>query len=108
MDRALRPVRFDVNPNSLNAAKEYNHWIQTFEHYVEVLPQTGLNKFKVLANYVSPQIYDYISDKTTYEDAIAVLKSLYVKPINEIFARHLLATRRQHEGESIDLLRHVF
>ena len=30
------------------------------------------------------------------------MTSLYVKPKNEIFARHLLATRRQSSGESLD------
>ena len=102
MDRALRPLRFETNPNDVNAAKEYQHWIRTFEHYVDVLPSEGLDKYKVLANYLSPQVYDYISEKTTYDDAVAVLQAIYVKPKNEVFARHLLATRRQQNGESID------
>ncbi len=102
MDRALRPNRFDNNPNDSNAAKEFQHWIKTFEHYAEALPQDGLDKYKVLANFVSPQVYDYISDQTTYASAVEVLKALYVKPTNEIFARHILATRRQQSGESID------
>ena len=102
MDKALRPERLDVNPNSVNASKEYTHWIKTFHHFLEVLPQSNLDKLKVLANFVSPQIYDYISDQTTYENAVKVLKALYVKPTNEIFARHLLATRRQQDGETID------
>ena len=102
MDRALRPIRFEVNPNESNAAKEYQHWIKTFEHYCEVLPQTGLDKLKILANHLSPDVFDYISDKTEYDAAIQTLKDLYVKPTNEVFARHLLATRRQQNGESID------
>ena len=63
MDRALRPSKFEANPNDINAAKEYQHWIQTFEHYVDVLPQDNLDKYKVLANYLSAQVYDYISEK---------------------------------------------
>ena len=39
---------------------------------------------------------------TTFENAIQALKALYVKPSNEIFARHCLATRRQKAGESLD------
>jgi hypothetical protein len=65
MDRALRPNRFKINPNDSNAAKEYQHWIRTFEHYLDSLPQQGLNKYHVLTNYISPQIFDYISDVTT-------------------------------------------
>ena len=37
-----------------------------------------------------------------YDDAIATLKALYIKPTNEVFARHLLATRRQQSGQSLD------
>ena len=32
---------------------------------------------------------------------MAILEKLYVKMPNEIFARHLLATRRQQSGESL-------
>ena len=102
MDRALRPTRFEITPNDSNAAKEYQHWIKTFENYCEVLPQTGLDKLKLLTNYLAPHIFDYVIDKTTYETAVETLKNLYVKPTNEVFARHLLAVRRQQSGESID------
>ena len=95
MDRALRPARFEISPNEPNAAKEYQHWIKTFEHYCEVLPQTGLDKHKLLTNYLSPQIYDYVVEKTSYDSAVETLKNLYVKPTNEVFGRHLLAVRRQ-------------
>ena len=37
-----------------------------------------------------------------YESAIATLHDIYVKPTNEIYARHQLATRRQQVGESLD------
>ena len=36
------------------------------------------------------------------DNAIATLKALYIKPTNEVFARHLPATRRQQSGETID------
>lgn len=38
----------------------------------------------------------------TYESAVVALQAQYVKTPNEVFARHLLATRRQQEGESLD------
>ena len=56
----------------------------------------------MLTNYVAPSVYEYIADCNTYESAITVLKELYVKPKNEIYARHVLATRRQETNESID------
>lgn len=53
-------------------------------------------------NYVSPKIYDIIADCPDYNDALCTLESMFVKSPNEIFARHLLATRSQHSGDSLD------
>ena len=47
--------------------------------------------------------YEYIADCNTYESAITILKELYVKPQNEIYARHVIATRRQEMNKSIDV-----
>ena len=41
-----------------------------------------------------------------YDKAIGVLKPQYVKPTNEVFARHQLATRRQKSGETLDKFLH--
>ena len=53
-------------------------------------------------NYVSSEIFEHIADAASYEDAIAIIKSLYVKQKNEIYNRHVLASRRQTDGESLD------
>ena len=45
-------------------------------------------------------VYEYIEDCKDYESAVRVLEQLFVKTPNEIFARHLLATRRQKSGET--------
>ena len=37
-----------------------------------------------------------------YNEGIGVLKAQYVKPANEVFARHLLAARWQKSGETLD------
>ena len=102
MDRFLRPERLDTDPSCGTAAQEWTHWLKTFENFLTVLPAEGLNRLSVLTNFVSPRIYGNIVDCTSYEDAIKILKSMYIKPSNEIFARHLLATRRQKAGESLD------
>ncbi len=51
---------------------------------------------------MSPQIFEYIGHCDSYDEAIATLRALYIKPTNEIFARHLLATRRKKSGETMD------
>ena len=102
MDQALRPERFETLPNSSTSAKEYKHWFRTFENFVKVLPQTDLDKLSVLIIFLSPDIFEYISDCGNYENAVAVLDNVYIKPMNEAFARRLLSVRKQKEGESLD------
>ncbi|XP_064082968.1 uncharacterized protein LOC135198980 [Macrobrachium nipponense] len=105
MERLLRPPRFEVDPDSAQAAKEWTHWLRTFTNFVQAVQLTTptLDKLVLLTNYAAPSVYDFISECETYEKAEEVsLTSLHVKPKNEIFARHLLATRRQNSGESLD------
>ena len=102
MDKLLRPTRLDSDPSSSTAEKDWLHWIRTFDNFVSVLPAESLNKLQVLTNYVSPQIFEYIEHCERYDDAVATLKALYIKPTNEVFARHLLGTRRQKSGETMD------
>ena len=56
----------------------------------------------MLVNHVSPTIYEFISECEDYAKAIDMLEKLYIAPQNEILARHLLATRRQQPGESLN------
>ena len=65
-----------------------------------MVPQEGLDKPKILTNFDSPTVYDFISHCRTYETAKETLKN--VEPANEIFARHLLATRRQQLNKTSD------
>ena len=74
MDKALRPDRFETLPTTPTSAKEFEHWLKTFEHYCEVLPQTNLDKLKLITVYITPAVYDFIRDYTTYDTALAALK----------------------------------
>lgn len=102
MQRILRPERFSANPNEVNANQEWKHWIRTFENFIRLSKVEEKEKLTVLINYLSPSVYDYISDCEEYSNAITILKKLYLKPVNEIFARHKLKIRRQEPGENID------
>lgn len=66
------------------------------------MPSENLDKLRILVNFVSPTIYEYISECGTYESAISTLKEIYIKPTNEVFARHLLTIRKQQSGETLD------
>lgn len=102
MERLMRPDRFDADPNAPDATKQWNHWFCTFSNFLDEVQTLQPRKLKMLYNYISPAIYDLISEYETYEDAIEALEALFVKPKNEIFARHLLATCKQESGQTLD------
>lgn len=103
MDKLLKPERLDIDINSSNAAHQWTHWNRTFKNFLEAAKvEEDKDKLNLLINYVSPAIFEYINECVTYEDAINILKNIYVKPKNEIFARHSLSSRKQQDGESID------
>ena len=102
MEKYLRPERLDCNPNSSSAPDEWRHWHRTLESFFRALGDREVNKLDALVNFLSPAVYKYVADFTTYESAIQHLEGLYVKPKNEVFARHVLSTRKQQAGESID------
>ena len=73
----------------------------TNDNFLAVLPaQTNLDKLSVLENFVSPSIFRHIEECTDYGAGVGILQALFVKPRNEIFARHILATRCQQPQES--------
>ncbi|XP_045518605.1 uncharacterized protein LOC123710627 [Pieris brassicae] len=116
MDKYLRPERFDIDPSDSSSTRAWIHWRKTFESFISVQKPTASEtdaqsvppsewdsiKFQLLVNHISPNIYTYISEATNYEEAITILQKLYVKPKNLIFARHMLATRKQRPEEGID------
>ena len=63
-------------------------------------PSERVNRRGLLVNFLTP-VYEYIEDCETYEAAVAELKLVYAKMMNDLFARNLLATRRQLPGESL-------
>lgn len=101
MDKLLRPDRFEGSRDTTPA--EWSHWSCTFNNFQEsVGGDPAPDKLKLLINHISPSVYNHIIDCKNYDEAINVLKSVYVKPPNEIFARHQLATRKQAGSESVD------
>jgi len=71
---------------------------------LDALSAPGLepDKYKVLTNLVSSQVYRNFADVEDYDSANGTLKELYVKPKNTIAVRHELLTCKQLTGESID------
>ena len=61
-----------------------------------MLPQAGLDKLKILTNFVSPTVFDFISDCTTYESAKETLiKIMLIHPM-----KCFLDTYKQRENNN--------
>ena len=70
----------------------------------QVLPTPNYgetDKLSTLTNFVSPIIFETISECTMYNDALEILNGVYLKSTNEIFAGWL-TTRKQNSDESLD------
>ena len=114
MERFLKPSLLDTDPSSPTAAKEWLHWKRTFQNFLTIaMPSTGtsassesdtqtVSKLHMLTNFVSHTVFDYISECEDYDTAMGILEKLFIKPKNEVFARYLLATRKQKPGETLD------
>lgn len=100
MDRLLAPEKFDTDSDAPDAAIEWEHWYRRFLNFS--MDRNDSDKLRLLFNYISSKIYLHVNAAGTFNDAISILKSLYVKPVNEVYNRHKLATRFQSTEESID------
>jgi len=108
MDRLLKPKALEVLPSDADAPSIFKYWLATFETFVEVVacqhrtdPDVEVNKRGLLVNLLSPTVYSYIEDRLSCEEALAVLKSVYTKKKNDVFARHLLTALKQQPGQSL-------
>ena len=111
MDKFLRPQVLDIDPNAQHASNSWRHWKQTFTNFLNSLstamaPLSDDDKLRLLTNYVSPNIYTYFSECSTFTEAIKMMDDAYIKVRSIIFARHELATRKQSEGENLDQYLH--
>ena len=98
----LKPARLSLSPTSPTASKEWKHWLATLSNYFLACGQNAPPKLATLVNCVSFEIFEYIEDCLTYNEAVDTLRNLFVKTPNEIYARHQLAVCKQKPGESLD------
>ena len=99
MDRVLRPERFDCDPNSPDASRNWKYWFTTFTNYLDSIISLNPDKLKTLITFISPIMYEHISDHNSYESAVAALQALYVRPRNEVFSRYTLISYKQEPGQ---------
>ena len=100
MDKCLKPERFDALPNTPGSDKAWLHWKKAFDNFLASMEDP--DKLKLLINFVSAVIFEFISDCNNYDTATTTLESLYLPPKNELLSRHLLTTRCQQSSEALD------
>ena len=89
--------------------KKYSKfWLRTVEDFIEALVETqpeqaraNFNRRRVVVSCLSPAIYEYVEEAETYERVIEILKQTFIKRKNNVYARHLLVSRRQSSNEFI-------
>ena len=103
MSKLLKPERLNLDPQSPNAVKDWKYWFKTFENFIIMCGTDAPDKHLSLIYLISSDVYEYVEDCTDYDSVKNTLEKLYVKSPNEVFARHLLATRRQQFSETLDV-----
>nr|XP_026689430.1 uncharacterized protein zf(cchc)-8 isoform X4 [Ciona intestinalis] len=105
--RLLRPKELSVDPTSPDAATIFKYWLRTVKDFITTLEesqtsgQTAVNKKRIIISCLSPTIYPYVEECETYGDIIEILSRTFIRRKNNIYARHLLVSRRQVVGETI-------
>jgi len=102
MDKFLKPEKFCTDVNAADASKQWLYWYRTFKNFLTAIDSLKPDKLNTLINFLDPSVYEYVSECDSYDKAIDALEKLYDKKKNEVYARHMLASRKQEVGESID------
>ena len=125
MDRLLRPKTFEIEPSDPNAEKLYKHWKITFENFLDsclpavtagtpgdepslaaeraAIAANDKKKCQALMNNIAASIWELIGEIESYDGAIKVLDTAYIRPSNVVYNRHQLITSKQNSGQSIDV-----
>ncbi|OUC47813.1 hypothetical protein D917_06637 [Trichinella nativa] len=77
------------------------------EDFVQLTVEPGIDLVKILRLYLTGSTFEYVQGCKTYDDTIAKLNEVYVKPKYVIFARHEFISRKQRDGESLEEFLHA-
>ncbi|GCB63324.1 hypothetical protein scyTo_0011604 [Scyliorhinus torazame] len=104
MDSGLKPEKLNLDARSPEATEIFKYWLRCFEAYQNSSETEvdGPRKLSLLHARVGHRLSSMVEKAMTYETAVEILQKRFVKPINEVHARHLLSTCRQRSGETRD------
>lgn len=106
--KLFRPSTFAVEADGSKAATTaWQHCIATFSNFYDTLTEEQRKKpepfkYNLLVNHIAPNVFEHVSIKETYDDAVTAVNALYIQPTNEIAARNELQTRPQQSEETLN------
>ena len=101
MDKCLKPPIFDATTNAADSSRKWKRWKRSFLAFTSTIKDANdADKLDPLFNLLDTSVYAYISECTTYKEAISELDDAHIKRVNEVYARYRLSTCRQNTGES--------
>ena len=101
MEVHLKPKSLAADPISSNAEQEYIHWKTTMKILILhwKLPKKVINTSFWLT---FPALLYSHNDTQTYNEAIEIVDSIYNKPKNIWYSRHVLLHTKQKQHQSLD------
>jgi len=108
MDKQLlHPQELCVKPRAPDAGHVFAFWLRTVEDFIDSVRELRrdgnpeVNRKRIIINCLSLSVYPCVEGAADYEDVVRILKSLCVKQKNNVYARHLLVSRHQLQGETL-------
>jgi len=95
----LRPKELSIETTAPDACKTFTYWLRTVRDYIDYLEgrvadDPAINKARIIVSCLSPSVYPIVEEEETFDGFIATFYAAYVKKANNVYARHLLVSRR--------------
>ena len=103
----LLPKELPISPDEENSERIFKVWLRTVEDFIEALSEARqddapkINKKRIIISCLSPNVYPYVEESESHKNVVEVLRRTFVKTTNNVYARHLLVSRRQRPDKSI-------
>ena len=101
------PKDLTADPNSSDAPRVFRYWLRTVKDYIATLNEIRgegapeVNKTRIMRGFLSPEIYPHVEEAGYYDAIVELLHQIYIKRKNNVYARHLLVSRKQAAGENV-------
>ena len=102
-----KPKDLAADPNYFDAPRVFKYWLRTVEDYIATLneiPRKGapeVIKTRIIRGFLSPEIYPHVEKAGDYDAIVELLRQIYITRKNNVYARHLLVSRKQAAGEKV-------